>query len=504
VVSFNEKARTYYLRMYMKLDFKGAALLFIVSQVSAQAPDTLWTKIYGWPNSLDEDIAYTVLQTSDRGYVVVGYTNSGYSDVWFLKTDENGDTLWTKTYGGNNNDVAWSAQQTFDSGYIIVGSTMSFGAGHRDVYLIKTDSLGDTLWTRAYGLMDLDEGYDVQQTSDSGYIVVGVVNPEDLLDNMDVYVIKTNAQGDSLWTRTYGGDTIDRGYSIQQTADGGYIMAGYTTSFDVGGGDVYLIKTDASGDTTWTKTYGGTNYDEGYAVQQTFDGGYIVVGRTNSFSENDRNIYIIKTDVDGDTLWTRIYGGVDEEEGWSVQQLPDSGYIIAGYTQSFGAGFADVYLLRTDVDGDTLWTQTWGGQWSDKGYSVQQTSDKGYIIAGYTYNFTGGFDMYLIKTEPDPVFCSENTSSQNVCFMFQCKPNPFRDNCVITYFLPQQDEVHITMYNVLGEKISDLSHEYQNPGKHMLIWDGIDGRGTTVPNGVYFMKFRAGDHRETTKLLLLK
>jgi nicotinamide riboside kinase len=491
----------------MNVDFKAAVIFFVVSQTYAQAPDTLWTKTYGWPNSLNEDVGYTVLQTTDGGYVVVGYTDPSapeYSDIWFLKTDTIGDTLWTKTYGGHHNEVAWSARQTFDGGYIIVGSTMSFGAGNRDVYLVKIDSLGDTLWTGTYGLMDLDEGYDVQQTSDSGYIVVGVVNPEDLLDNMDVYLIKTDTIGDTLWTRTYGGDTMDRGYSVQQTSDGGYIITGYTTSFDCGGGDVYLIKTDAIGDTTWTRTYGGTYYDEGYAVQQTFDSGYIIVGRTNSFSENNRNIYIIKTDTDGDTLWTRIYGGADEEEAWSVQQLPDSGYIIAGYTQSFGAGFADVYLLRTDADGDTLWTLTYGGEWSDKGYSVQQTSDQGYIITGYTYNFTGGFDVYLVKTEPDPVFCSENNSLANVQCIVQNKPNPFSDKCTITYFLPQSDEVHVTMYSVLGEHIIDLLHEYQHPGQHTLIWDGIDGHGGKVPNGVYFMKFCAGDYRKTTKLLVLK
>jgi hypothetical protein len=495
------------LRISKNGTLKSVVIFYIVGQAFAQAPDTLWTKTYGWPSSLNEDIGYTVLQTFDGGYAVVGYTapqGPEYSDIWFLKTDENGDTLWTRTYGGYHNEVAWSAQQTLDSGYIIVGSTMSFGAGHKDVYLVKTDSLGDTLWTRAYGLMDLDEGYDVQQTSDRGYIVVGVVNPEDLLDNMDVYLIKTDTLGDTLWTRTYGGDTIDRGNSVRQTVDGGYIITGYTTSFHIGGGDVYLIKTDADGDTIWTRTYGGTNYDEGYAVQQTFDSGYIIVGRTNSFSEDDRNIYIIKTDADGDTMWSRIYGGADEEEGWSVQQLPDSGYIIAGYTQSFGEGFADVYLLRTDADGDTLWSRTWGGQWSDKGYSVQRTSDKGYILTGYTYNFTGGFDVYLIKTEPDPVFCSENISSQNMQFIVHSKPNPFNNYCIITYSLPQQERVDVTVYNSLGKEIKNLLHEFQNPGQHMLTWNGMDSRAITASNGIYFIIFSTDNYSETVKLLMIK
>jgi len=208
------------------------------------------------------------------------------------------------------------------------------------------------------------------------------------------------------WWRTYGGTNQDWGYSVQQTADGGYIVAGATKSYGAGNEAVYLIKTNASGDTLWTRTYGGASADCGYSVQQTSDGGYIITGYTYSFgagAPDSANVYLIKTDTSGDTLWTRTYSGTGNDYGRSVQQTADGGYIIAGYTHYFGMGPPDstnVYLIKTDASGDTLWTKTYGGTSPDFGYSVQQTADGGYVIAGYTASFgAGDDDVYLIKTD---------------------------------------------------------------------------------------------------------
>ena len=258
---------------------------------------------------------------------------------------------WWRTYGGTSGDLGKSVQLTSDGGYIVVGYTGSYGAGNGDVYLVKTDSSGDTLWTRTYGGTDNDWGNSVQQTSDGGYIIAGNTWSFGAGD-FDVYLVKTNASGDTLWTRTYGGTATDWGFSVQQTSDGGYIIAGYTVSFGAGSYDVYLIRTNASGDALWTRTYGGGNYDRGHSVQQTSDGGYIIAGETYSFGAGDYDIYLVKTDISGDTLWTRTYGETDYDGGYSVQQTSDSGYIIAGYTGSFGAGSYDVYLIKTDANGN--------------------------------------------------------------------------------------------------------------------------------------------------------
>jgi hypothetical protein len=393
----------------VSLSKMGVILVVLCSVfLFAQGPDTLWTKTYG---GSDVDYGYSVQQTTDGGYIIVGYTSSfgaGGNDVYLIKTDANGDTLWTRTYGGSDTETGWSVQQTTDGGYIIGGATNSFGAGSHDAWLIKTDANGDTLWTKTYGGSDVDYGYSVQQTTDGGYVIAGRTISFGA-GSADVYLIKTDVNGDTLWTRTYGGSDIEYsgyGQSVQQSTNGGYVIIGSTKSFGAGDYDFYLIKTDANGDTLWTRTYGGSNNDYGQSVRQWIDGGYIIVGYSSSFGAGSYDVWLIKTDANGDTLWTRTYGGSGLEYGYSVQQSSDSCYIIAGSTNSFGAGYQDVYLIKTDANGDTLWTKTYGGTDWDYGWSMQQTTDGGYIIAGRTKSFgAGNHDVYLLKIEAElPAF----------------------------------------------------------------------------------------------------
>jgi uncharacterized delta-60 repeat protein len=358
-----------------------------------------FAKTYG---GTSYDLAYSVQQTSDGGYIVAGFTYSfsaGYSDIFLVKTDANGNIIWAKTYGGTNYNWARSVQQTSDGGYIVAGSTYSFGGGYYDIFLIKTDASGNIIWAKTYGgIYYSDYASSVQQTSDGGYIVAGWTNSFGA-GGYDAFLVKTDANGNIIWAKTYGGTNWDYASSVQQTSDGGYIVAGYTESFGAGGYDAFLIKTDANGNIIWAKTYGGIGDNRAYSVQQTSDGGYIVAGRTNSFGGGGSDIFLVKTDANGNIIWAKTYGGTNWDYASSVQQTSDGGYIVAGYTQSFGAGWEDIFLVKTDANGNIIWAKTYGGTNVDTASSVQQTSDGGYIVAGYTQSFGEGGDIFLIKTD---------------------------------------------------------------------------------------------------------
>jgi len=440
-----------------------------------------WERTYGGSS---EDEGWSVAQTSDGGYIVAGRTESfgaGLLDVYLVKTDTVGDTIWTRTYGGSGDDLGFSVAQTSDGGYIVAGLTESFGAGDYDVYLVKTDSVGDTIWTRTYGGSDDDFSYSVAQTSDGGYIVAGRTESFGA-GLLDVYLVKTDAEGDTIWTRTYGGSDYDGGYSVAQTFDGGYIVAGYTYSFGAGGCDVYLVKTDAEGDTIWTRTYGGSSWDNAFSVAQTSDGGYIVAGRTYSFGADEPNVYLIKTDAVGDTIWTHTYGGSEYDRGESVAQTSDGGYIVAGQTYSFGAGGSDVYLVKTDALGDTIWTRTYGGSYSDYGYSVAQTSDGGYIVVGvYNYHVYTA-DVYIIKTNADGDTTSQDTISTHLSLQpIVFTPNGDGKNDVVEIIgLNDGDESEVEIFDITGAKVLT----WTTPE-----WDGTDN-GEKLKAGVYLYILR--------------
>ena len=479
-----------------------AVVWFLLAGVPAHGMIT-FERTYG---GISRDYGNSVQQTRDEGYVVAGFTESfgaGNPDVYLVKTDSMGDTLWTRTYGGPEFDYAHSVQQTTDGGFVITGPTTSFDAGSADVYLVKTDSIGDTLWTRTYGGPSWDWGWSVQQASDGGYIIAGHTYSFGA-GSSDIYLIKTDSKGDTLWTRTYGGTADDIGLSVQQTSDGGYIIAGQTYSFGEGSSDAYLVKTDSIGDTLWTRTYGGTADDFGVSVQQISAGGFIIVGWTGSFGSGSNDVYFIKTDSLGRALWTRTYGGSGDDQGRSVDQTSDGGYVIAGVTSV--VGFYDVYLIKTDSLGDSLWTRTFCGTGNPtyNSCSVQETGDGGIIVTGRTDSFGAGWDdVYLIKTdslglvvgiqEQDRKLKTEKRKA------LQNKPNPFQGSTVISYSLPGSAHVTLKVFDITGRLLETLVNEIQEHGSYQVQWNSNDN-----PSGIYFCRLQAGDFTDTKKMLLLR
>jgi hypothetical protein len=489
----------------LRLPFVGAAILLWVTAAFTQGPDTLWTKTYG--EKFDSDYAYSVAQTSDGGYVIAGTTKpflSADEDVYLLRTDSNGDTLWTRRYGGADDDQGQSVRETADGGYIIAGWTESFGVGLADFYVIRTTSNGDTIWTRRYGGSGSDYACSIDEVTGGGYIIGGYTDSFGSIDN-DWYLVKIDAGGDTVWTKTYGGAAHDECRAVLQTADGGYITAGATSSFGAAGYDAYFIKTDANGDSLWTRVYGGGGADRAYSLDRTPDGGYIIAGYTGSFGAGVSDVYLIRLDMNGDTLWTRTYGGSEHDGGYSVRQVSSGGYVVTGYTESYGAGGYDVYVIRTDSGGDTLWTRTFGGARDDHGRSVLETTDYGYIIAGDVAHPTSTkADVYLIKIGPDCSGIDGNQADWPALSTHLARPNPFRDMTLINYSLRQDAAICIRVYNPAGQEVRTLVNGVTGPGDHLTFWDGKDNIGRRVAGGMYLLRFEVAGTATTSKLILIR
>jgi hypothetical protein len=358
-----------------------------------------WNKTYG---GTEYEEAYALVQTTDGGYALGGYTNSsgaGSYDFWLIKTDDVGTMMWNRTYGGTNDDWAYALVQTSDGGYALAGETGSFGAGYTDFWLVKTDAAGNMMWNQTYGGTSRDWALALVQTGDGGYALVGGTFSFGA-GWCDFWLIKTDELGNMQWNKTYGGWNDDLAYDLVQMGDGGYALAGGTWSFGAGLYDVWLIKTDADGNMQWNQTYGGTNNDAAFALVQTGDGGYALAGGTWSFGAGSHDSWLIKTDADGTMMWNRTYGGTNDDFARALVQTWDGGYALAGRTESFGAGLYDFWLVKTDSAGNMMWNKTYGGTSNEWAYDLVQTSDGGYALAGYTMSFgVGSGDFWLVKTD---------------------------------------------------------------------------------------------------------
>jgi hypothetical protein len=495
-----------------------------------------------------DDVANCVKQTLDGGYIIVGYTSSfgaGLKDVYAIKTDKFGDTVWTRTYGGVNDDVGNAVVQNADSTYVIVGSTLSFGAGQQNVYVIKINSNGDTLWTRTYGGTSLESGNDIKALSPSGYIITGYTFSFGAGEE-DAYLIKINNSGDTLWTRTFGGENgNEAGNSVSLTSTNGYVITGYTTTFGAGGYDIYIITTNSAGTVTGTiHTYGGALGDEyGNCGIQTSDGGLILCGSTTSFGNGFDDMYIIKTDVDGTIQHQKTFGGTSYDVANCVGLTVDGGYIFVGSTQSFGNGNQYVYLIKTDASLTENFSKIIGGSGFNQGNSVMQTSDGGYIVAGSTKSFgQGGWDVYLIKTDAngysgcnvfpasylntvpstqinatqtlistggiiskDSTLVSFGGKDSTICFEWEGIPEvPFNRGESYLYPNPSNGETHLNiqspdqlnyaitvqLYDVLGRELNiQFSKENTTTNSIQLLIKTGD-----VPQGIYFIKTTIGQN----------
>jgi len=361
----------------------------------ALVSQAVFARTYGG-GSYNEGV-FSVVQSPDSGFVAAGARGPGGPYHFLvLRLDKLGGILWAKEYRGPVWDWAEDIICTSDGGYAVLGWSNSFGAGDLDILLLKLDPSGNLTWAKTYGGTGEEMAWSIIQTSDGGYAVAGATSSFGAGQDEPI-ILKLDPSGNLIWARTYGGTGGDYFWSIIQTGDGGFAAAGFTTSFGAGSSDALLVRLDQSGNTIWAKTYGGTNYDRIEPVIQTPDGGFVVAGWTESFGAGSEDALIIRLNADGDMVWARTLGGASDDWLRSIVQTTDGGFAFAGTTMSFGIGQEDYFVGKLDDAGNLVWARTFGGTDYDIGFSVTQTLDRGLAVAGFSASFGGVEDCLILK-----------------------------------------------------------------------------------------------------------
>jgi len=502
------------------LKFTLSFFIISFSVMNAQtAPSIQWQKSLGGSSY---DLAKSIQQTSDGGYIIAGESDStngdvtgnhGTSDFWIVKLNVLGIIEWQKSLGGSYSDMANSIQQTSDGGYIVAGESSSINGdvtgnhGNADYWIVKLDPSGNIQWQKSLGGGNRDAANSIKQTSDGGYIIAGESNSTngDVTGNhgnYDYWIVKLDPSGTLQWQRSLGGSLYDVANSIQQTSDGGYIVAGGSNSTDgditynEGNEDFWIVKLNPSGVIQWERSLSGNLADRAESIQET-EGGYIVTGGSNSQnSENPTtfgisNYRVAKLDSNGIMQWQKHFGGSNNDYAYSTQQTPDGGYIVAGGAQSVDGdvignhGNNDFWIIKLNSLGSMEWQKTLGGSAFDDAYSIKLTNDGGFIIAGMTQSadgdvtgYHGNGDAWIVKLG---AFLS--TTESNIKNNITIYPNPAKDLVNIDN-LPSESIISIT--DAAGRKISSKKYSGKNVSMNTSgLINGnyiiqVENQGTTI------------------------
>lgn len=493
--------------------------------ITAQTPTLQWQKTLG---GTLEDMASTIIQTSDGGYLTVGYSyssdgnvtlNHGVQDYWVVKLNATGTIEWQKSLGGSDEDTPSSVVQTTDGGYAVAGFTASTDGdvtgnhGEYDYWVVRLNSTGTILWQKTYGGTNNDMAYSIAPTSDSGFIVAGLTTSYDgdINDNNgggDVWIVKINSSGVLQWQKTLGGTASDQAKSISQTADGGYVMAGktYSNDLDVSGNhgdyDFWVVKLDSAGTIQWQKALGGTNEDEAISIIKTTDGGYAVAGIIYSNANNgnitgqhgEHDFWVVKLNSLGTIQWQRPLGGSNSDRGYSIVQTNDGGFVVAGSCQSYNGDVVTgnndnggVWLVKLNAAGVVQWQKPFGGSEYEEAFSLIKTTDGGFVVAGFTYSNDGD----VSGNHGDSDFWILKLSGENLA------TTDFQKNGIIVYPNPVTDVLQIQGVTepITAIKIIDLTGKTileQTTSNHFFDVE-------LLPQGIYLLEVYTEKYKHTYK-----
>jgi hypothetical protein len=477
-----------------------ATIIFIIMSFTflfAQAPDTLWTKTY--PGLL-AFVGYSIRSTPNGGFVVGGMDTRSYGSAYVMRTDSDGDSLWAEseliTYGSAYNCVAVSSDSIIAAVgwyHAIMGGQHSWGTAF--------SFNGTPLWIIPFyddGGLDGNKATWVENTSDGGLIVAD--NPRNAITiDFDLRLSKINDLHGVSWSRRYGGFGNELSGAIRPDNEGGFIIAGSSSSFSSANFDGYLIRTDSIGDTLWTRTYGGPANDIFHEIVPASDSGYVAVGTTSSFGQGGSDIYIVKTNSAGDTLWTRTFGDTLNDEGHSIDKVPSGGYIVAG-------NVADrAYLIRLDENGDTLWTKAINPEIPNAVYSVISLPDSGFACTG-SITISNRQQLWIVRLGHETVKVDDKAVPvpQNIS-LSQNYPNPFNSQTVISFDITgQAQKISLDIYNICGQKMATLYNGDTQKGRYQFIWDGLNETGQPFSSGIYFYRLYSASEQITKRMILLR
>jgi len=489
---------------------KKAILVFCFAVLAAGAAsaqlDTLWIRTYGGAGN---DGFRSAIPTSDGGALAVGYTHStGPADVnvFAVRTDENGDTLWARAYGGPGMDYGYDVCDAHGGGYMITGYTTSFGAGGEDVYLIKIDSAGDTVWTRTYGGTEPDEGYSICATGDGHYVISG---RSDSYGSgfCDLYLLKIDAAGDTAWTRTIGGTLYEWGQSVCETGDGniGICGAKWGATNNL---DIYVVKVSPAGSLIWDNTYGSTgpiDPDWGTWAIARGDTEMVVAGFRAIEGRDPLDACFLRVFMDGTDLGYRRYIKTYYQRCNSICLVPEDGFLLCGYAKEETYQTNDLFLIKRVIGSGWVWEQAIGGAGSDCGNSIVHLGGGYYLISGQTESYgAGGYDGWLLMMKEPTAGTPAVRGQADMPRLGAPGPNPVAASTTVMFSLPEAMSVELVVYDVSGRSVAVLADGLLGAGEHARVWDGKNEDGRRVSPGVYLVQMTANDFSDTRKAVVLK